>query len=233
MAASGRLRADAARNRDAIVAAARLVFGEQGLDASLDEIARTAGVGNATLYRRFPSRADLIAEVFADRLREHAEAIEAAAAEPDAWSAFASYVEAACRIQVHDRGLADLVTMQLSHAPALEAMQDRAYRGFVRLVRRAKRAGTLRADFEPQDLLIVLMANAGLVERAGAASEDASARLTHLLLDGLRTGAATPGPRPPSSRRVNAARARALGGAMHTSAGEEHGERQRVEPRER
>jgi AcrR family transcriptional regulator len=204
-----RLRADAARNRDAIVAAARTVFGELGLDAPLDEIARTAGVGNATLYRRFPTRADLVAAVFADQLRAHTEAIEAAAAEPDAWSAFASYVHAACRLQGRDRGLAELVTMRVSQAPDLEKLHARAYRGFVRLVHRAKDAGVLRADFEPQDLLVILMANAGLVERAQAAAEDASARLAHLILDGLRADAATPGPRPPSRRRMQAARTHA------------------------
>ncbi len=75
-----RLRADAERNRAALLTAARDVFGEQGLDASLYEIARRAGVGNATLYRRFPQRRDLIAEVFAGQMREYVELAEAALA---------------------------------------------------------------------------------------------------------------------------------------------------------
>src|SRR5215211_7734990 len=66
------LRTDAARNRAALVAAAREVMAERGLEAPLDEIARRAGIGNATLYRRFPRRVDLIAAVFADRMADHA-----------------------------------------------------------------------------------------------------------------------------------------------------------------
>src|SRR3954454_19562531 len=87
------LRADAARNRSALVEAAREVFAEQGLDAPLDEIARRAGTGNATLYRRFPTRTDLLAAVFAERMVEQLHAVEAGLANPDPWDGFASYVE--------------------------------------------------------------------------------------------------------------------------------------------
>ncbi len=77
------LRADAARNRAAIVEAARSVFAERGLDAPLDDIARLAGTGNATLYRRFSTRGDLIETVFAERMGEEIDAVEAALANPD------------------------------------------------------------------------------------------------------------------------------------------------------
>src|SRR3954447_25042958 len=96
------LRADAARNRAAIVGAARQVFAEQGLDAPLDDIARRAGTGNATLYRRFPTRGDLVAAVFADRMEEHLDAVEAGLAEPDPWRGFASYVIAVGAMQARD-----------------------------------------------------------------------------------------------------------------------------------
>src|SRR3954468_9021673 len=99
------LRADAARNREAIVQAAREVFAEQGLDAPLDDIARRAGTGNATLYRRFPTRCDLVAAVFADRMVEHLEAVEAALADQDAWRGFASYVQTVGAMQARDRGI--------------------------------------------------------------------------------------------------------------------------------
>src|SRR3954466_8573031 len=99
-----RLRADAARNREAIVEAARAVFAEQGLDAPLDEIARRAGTGNATLYRRFPTREDLVAAVFAERMVEQLSAVEAGLANPDAWGGFASYVIAVGAMQARDRG---------------------------------------------------------------------------------------------------------------------------------
>src|SRR2546426_9097797 len=111
------LRADAARNRQALLSAARAVMSEQGLDASLDEIARRAGVGNATLYRRFPTRIDLIVAVFAERMAEHVRAVEEALAEPDSWQGFRRYITAVAALQVRDRGIADLVTIDVSSAP--------------------------------------------------------------------------------------------------------------------
>jgi AcrR family transcriptional regulator len=192
-----KLRADAARNRAAIVEAAREVFAEQGLDASLDEIARRAGTGNATLYRRFPTRGDLIEAVFAGRMVEELQAVEAALGDPDPWGGFASYVTAVGGMQARDRGIADLVTMDVTRAPEIDAFRARAFEGLVTLVDRARAAGVLRDDFTTQDVVLLLMANAGLVERAHDISAEASARLVHLLLDGMRASAATEGPRAP------------------------------------
>src|SRR5690349_13283257 len=93
------LRADAERNRRHLVEAARLVLAERGLEAPLDEIAKRAGVGNATLYRRFPSRGELIAAVFGDTLRDVVAATARALAEPDPWTAFAGHLEFLCGLQ--------------------------------------------------------------------------------------------------------------------------------------
>ena len=199
------LRADAVRNRQAIVEAAREVFAEQGLDASLDEIAKRAGTGNATLYRRFPTRADLVAAVFAERMAAHVEAVETALADDDPWNGFASYVRTVTAMQASDLGIADLVTMDLSSAPEIEQLRARAYDGVVRLIRRAHEASVLRADFTDQDVVLLLMANAGLVERAHSITAEASARLIHVLLDGFRAQAATDGPAAPTAREVVAA----------------------------
>jgi len=199
------LRADAARNRAAIVEAARAVFAEQGLDAPLDEIAKRAGTGNATLYRRFPTRGDLVAAVFAERMVEHLDAVESGLADPDPWRGFASYVETAGVMQARDRGIADLVTMDVPGAPEIERLRAQAFDGLVHLVERAHAAGVLRADFSTEDLVLLLMANAGLVERAHGISADASARLLHILLDGFRADAATDGPTAPSARRTRLA----------------------------
>lgn len=199
------LRADAARNRAAIVEAARAVFAEQGLDAPLDEIARRAGTGNATLYRRFPTRGDLIAAVFAESLAEHLDAVEAGLAEEDPWDGFASYIRAVAAMQARDRGIADLVTTDLSSAPEIEELRSRAFAGLVRLVDRAHGAGVLRADFTTQDVVVLMMANAGLVERAHDISAQASSRLVHVLLDGFQASAATAGPPPPGARETEQA----------------------------
>lgn len=199
------LRADAARNRAALVAAAREVMAERGLEAPLDDIAQRAGIGNATLYRRFPRRIDLIAAVFADRMAEHARAVQAALEADDPWDGFRGYVEAAAAFQVHDRGIADLITMDVSMAPEIEGLREQAFDGLVEVIERAKAAGALRTDTTPEDLVVILQANAGLVARAHAAGGQASRRLIHVLLDGLRAEAATPGPTAPSPRHMRAA----------------------------
>ena len=199
------LRADAARNRTAIVEAARAVFAEHGLDAPLDEIARRAGTGNATLYRRFPTRGHLVTAVFAERMAEHLAAVEAGLADSDPWKGFASYVKAVGVMQARDRGIADLVTMDVSGAPEIEQLRSRAFDGLVRLVERARVAGVLRPDFTTQDVVLLLMANAGLVERAHGITAEASARLIHVLLDGFRAESASDGPPAPSLRRTQLA----------------------------
>jgi hypothetical protein len=97
------------------------------------------------------------------------------------------------------------VTMDMSTAPGIEQLRATAFDGLVELVQRARAAGVLRDDFTTQDIVLVLMANAGLVERAHGIAGDASSRLVHVLLDGFRAEAATPGPGAPSPRRTQLA----------------------------
>jgi AcrR family transcriptional regulator len=94
-----RLRRDAQRNREAIVEAARQVFCDHGLEAPLEEIARQAGVGIATLYRRFPTRVALLDAVLADTVQAHVDAAAQALAIDDPWEGFAFYLEQSCRLQ--------------------------------------------------------------------------------------------------------------------------------------
>src|SRR3954467_1728543 len=199
------LRADAARNREAIVEAARPLFASHALVAPLDEIAKKAGTGNATLYRRFPTRGDLVEAVFADRMAEHLAAVEAALDTDDPWGGFASYIRAVGAMQAADRGIADLVTMDVATAPEVERLRSQAFEGLVRLVDRAHSAGVLRDDFTTVDVVVLLMANAGLVDRAHGITAEASARLVHVLLDGFRATAASEGPKPPTPRRMRGA----------------------------
>ena len=101
------LRVDAERNRGRIVEAASSAFAVHGLDASLDGVAERAGVGIATLYRRFPTRDDLIAACFERRIAEYARAAEEALEAPDGWTGLCDYVERVCAMQAADRGLTD------------------------------------------------------------------------------------------------------------------------------
>lgn len=196
------LRADAVRNRGRILKAAQKAFAEHGLDVPLEDVAERAGVGIATVYRRFPTRDDLIAACFEHRLEEYARAAEEAFQAPDGWSGFRSYVERICGMQAADRGLKDVLTRTLPDAKALEAHRARGYELSVRLIERAKAEGTLRSDVVPEDLVLLLMANAGVVQGMGSAAPDGPPRLVALLLDGLRSEGASELPPPPSPRQV-------------------------------
>lgn len=196
------LRADATRNRGRILDAAERAFARQGLDVALEAVAEEAGVGIATLYRRFPTRDDLIAACFERRMAEYASAAEEALEAPDGWSGFRAYIERICGMQAADRGLTDVLTRTFPAAKGLEAHRRRGYEAAVRLVERAQAEGTLRADLVPEDLVLVLMANAGVVQGTGTAAPGGSRRLVGLLLDGLRSDGSSALPPPPSPRQM-------------------------------
>ena len=187
---AGPLRRDAERNRERILAAARQAYAEAGLEVSMAEVARRAGVGIATLFRRFPTREDLIDAVFADRMDAYVEAADTALTDPDPWNGFAGFVEAICGMQAADRGVADLLTMTFPTAEALQAKHARALETSIQLIDRAKAAGHLRRDFTHQDLAILLMANAGVVAATGQAAPDAWRRLVAYMLQAFASGSA-------------------------------------------
>jgi AcrR family transcriptional regulator len=195
-----RLRRDAQRNRDAIVAAARQVFCDHGLEAPLEEIARRAGVGIATLYRRFPSRVELLDAVLADNLQAHIAVAEQALATDDPWDGFAFYLEQSCRLQAEDRGLNDVMGMRFPRATAVEAAKTRLFELVGQVVDRAQQSGQLRADLTPEDLAFLNWANTRILPAVRAAgAPEAWRRHLGLLLDGFRADRAHPLPQPPLS----------------------------------
>lgn len=196
------LRADAARNRTRILLAAREVFAEQGLDAAMTEVARRADVGIATLLRRFPTRDELITATFADKMAAYARAIDTALVDPDPWQAFCTYIEEVCAMQAADRGFCNVLTLTFPTAKSFESERNRAYRGFTELIRRAKAAGTLRADFSAEDLPLLLMANAGVISATGDAAPKASRRLVGYFLQASAAQTAPPLPAAPTPRQM-------------------------------
>ncbi|MGW5664432.1 TetR/AcrR family transcriptional regulator [Streptomyces sp. NPDC003758] len=192
------LRADAERNRDRILAAARRLYATEGLGVSMASIAREAGVGKATLSRRFASREELVTAVFADRMDAYADAVSEALADPDPWHGFIRYIEAVCAMQAADRGFADVLTMTFPAAKALEARRAEAYNGFVEVITRARNSGHLRDDFTPEDLVVLLMANAGVVAATGDAAPDTWRRLVGQMLRAYATPGTELPPLPPA-----------------------------------
>jgi AcrR family transcriptional regulator len=203
------LRVDAERNRQLVVAAARGAFAELGIEVPMEEIARRAGVGVGTLYRRYPSRGDLIAAAFETKMSAYAEASREALADPDPWHGFCDYVERICAMQAGDRGFTTVLTMTFPTAKRFEADRRRAYADFSTLVERAKASGGLRADFVTEDLPMFLMANAGVLTATADAAPETWRRLVGYLVQACAAPAAQPLPAPPAPRRMYRAMLRA------------------------
>jgi AcrR family transcriptional regulator len=205
------LRADAQRNRVALIAAAREVFAEQGLEAPLEEIARRAGVGIGTLYRRFPTRLDLADAILADSVEALVAAAEAALAVPDPWDGLVSYLEETGRLQASDRGFNDMMSMRLPRATRAEAAKKRMFELTVAIIGRAQASGQLRPDVTPEDLAFLAWANTRIMQATQGISTDAWRRHLALLLDGFRAERAHPLPVPPLSPRQVYRAMRSLG----------------------
>ncbi|MFB9927200.1 TetR/AcrR family transcriptional regulator [Amycolatopsis halotolerans] len=191
-----RLRTDAAHNRARILDVAKRTFETEGLDVSMSELARRAGLGVATVYRHFPTKDDLVAEAFAEPMAECAGMLDEALADPDPWRGFCRVIEEVCAMQARNHGFSAAIVTSLPDQARFAEFRDRALRGFVELIRRAQEAGALRADFAVSDLSLVLLANGGLRSGAGAAAPAASLRLAGYLLQSFRAETAAPLPPP-------------------------------------
>lgn len=195
-AAAAGLRADAQHNRDRILEAAREAFTTQGIDVPLTTIARRAGVGAATLYRRFPTRASLVTEAFAEQLAHCVAVLDEALNDPDPWRGLCSVIDTVCTEQITNRGF---TAAFLSHFPddtGYNRELTRAEDGLTRLVQRAKDAGQLRDDFDHTDITLLLLANSGVVGESQQVTQAASGRLVAYLLQSFRAGHTEPLPSP-------------------------------------
>jgi AcrR family transcriptional regulator len=180
------LRADAAGNRELILEAAREIFARHGIDVPMDRVARTAGVGAATLYRRFPTRDDLVFAVFEPKLEAYVAAARAGAAHDDCWSGFCEYVRAICELQAADVGFANVLSLTFPVHEALTEKRRESYRLVSGLIERCQVAGVLRADFATEDIALLLAANAGVVTATGRVATKSSARFAAFMIEAFR-----------------------------------------------
>jgi len=185
-AVSRPLRADAARNRMRVLDAAREAFAESGLDVGVEEIARRAGVGKGTLYRRFPTKEALVQAIVQDRVDE-LDGIAASCADmPDAGEGFARFLSEAARMQATDQGFLDVVARHIGDI--LSPAQHRRLLGILaRPLVRAQASGQVRGDLVVEDVPLLLRM-LGATARPGPAGPAGAdwARYLGLLLDGLR-----------------------------------------------
>jgi AcrR family transcriptional regulator len=167
------------------------------------EIARRAGVGPATLYRRFPTKQVLVTEAFADQLRACRAIVDEGCADPDPWRGLCLVIERICELHARDRGFTEAFMATFPGAPDVAG---RAYtvKAVAGLARRAKDSGRLRSDFVLDDLILILMANKGIHAASTAAQVMASRRFAGLAIQALE---ACPqhAPLPPAPRLASAA----------------------------
>ncbi|MET7647965.1 helix-turn-helix domain-containing protein [Streptomyces sp. NPDC005426] len=197
-----KLRTDARDNRDRILDAARELFSADGLDVPMREIARRAGVGPATLYRRFPTKQGLVAEAFAEQLHACRAIVDEGFADPDPWRGLCRVIEKICELHARDRGFTQAFLSTLPGAPDV-AGREYTVRAVAGLADRAKEAGRLRSDFVLDDLILVLMANKGIHAASSTTQVMASRRFAGLVIQAFE---ACPrhAPLPPAARLASA-----------------------------
>jgi AcrR family transcriptional regulator len=184
------LRRDAARNRELILTTAAEVFAEHGLDAGYDEIARRAGIGVGTVYRRFPERSELVQALFESRIEEMVAIAEEAANLRDPWDGLTMFLERAIERQVTDRGLKEVMVQTIAEGDHVTVGRERLGPLLEGLISRAQANGTLRPDVEATDIGMQLMLISSMTTPE---HPDLWRRYLALLLDGLR---AVPGQKP-------------------------------------
>ena len=184
------LRADARRNREAVLAAAKELFAEQGLDAQMPDIAKAAGVGVGTVYRHFPTKEDLIDALAADRFERIAERGREALdeAQEDPWKAFCDYLRFGVELQANDRALSQVMASRPevmgAHAEASGVIELNG-----KLLALAQKSGELRRDAVVEDVPMIIcgLGHVTQAARAGTMAPGMSwERFLAIVLDGLR-----------------------------------------------
>lgn len=180
------LRRDAERNRQQILRAAAEVFTTRGLRATLDDVARQAGVGVGTVYRRFPDKESLVEALFEERIQALVALAERALATPDSWGGLVGFLENAATLLTGDRGLTEIFMYGSYGRDRVCRARDQMLPAVTALVERAQRDGTLRADFRPTDIPFTQFMLAMVAEYAEPVRPGIWRRYLALITDGMR-----------------------------------------------
>jgi AcrR family transcriptional regulator len=179
------LRADAQRNLGLILDAARAVFAEKGLEASVADVAERAGVGTATIFRRFPAKDDLVAAILKEELSAVTARADAALESPDPFVGLGEFVEWAVEHIIQGRCFCEASGSELFARPQIQELLTELTAAVQRMLQRGKDAGAVRSDVTADEIgfLINAIAQAGLrIEQTPGASR----RCIDIMLDGLR-----------------------------------------------
>jgi AcrR family transcriptional regulator len=187
------LRADAERNRRRLIDAAAELFSERGVEVTIAEIRERAGVGQGTVFRHFPTKEHLMAEVMRERMTKLTQLATERLEADDPVEGLRDFMVAAAQSKAVDQEIYRLIC----ETNALRAEDERALRrelvGYVRqLLRRAQDAGAIRDDVEPEDILLLETAARQAGEALGGVAPDLWRRYLDIVVDGLRTEGAHP-----------------------------------------
>ena len=190
------LRRDAERNRLLILEAARAAFAQLGLDATMDEIAQRAGVGVATVYRRFPDKRLLVEALFEQRLAEIEAVADACLAEEDPWTGLSGFFERTMTLVTCDRALSELLAGSAHGRDRVAEVRERIAPKAQLLLGRAQEAGVVRGDLAPSDLPLMNIMMRSVADYTASADPHVWRRALAILLDGIRTRRDGPTPLP-------------------------------------
>jgi len=190
------LRKDAERNRQRILDAARELFAERGLGVTLNDIAHHAGVGVGTVYRRFPDKAQLVDDLFEQRVEELVALADDALADADPWHGLTEFLERALDLQAGDRALHELIVGTADGMDRVCQIRDRLMPRGVELVQRAQATGQLRGDIAATDIPVVQLMVGSVMDASREVAPDLWRRSLDIVLRGL---SARPDAAPPLS----------------------------------
>ncbi|MFL6157458.1 MAG: TetR/AcrR family transcriptional regulator [Marmoricola sp.] len=190
-------RRDAREHREKLIAAGQVEFAARGVDASLEKIARAAGVAIGTLYRHFPTRLDLLMAAFRPRVQEFLDGATVALAIDDPWEGFNSYLENMFAMQAGDRGFNDFLSRRFTDNAETERIHDEMCQHIEDVLVRAQDAGVVRPDITRADIVNLIWSIGPIMDATSVAAPDAWRRYLHLTLDGYRAERAHAVPEQP------------------------------------
>ena len=188
------IRKDVRRNRASLLTAARAAMSERGLGAPLEDIARRAGVGIATLYRHFPNRDALIEAIMTDEFGAFTHAAEEGLALTDPWEGFCHYLWRLGEIQAAEGHMREFLGGYIPASPTLRQLHHSLMDLIRQLVERAQWAGALRPDVVAEDTAFVAWTNAQVMAATQQVAPEVWRRALGLMIDGFRADAAHPLP---------------------------------------
>jgi AcrR family transcriptional regulator len=194
-------RRDAQERRDKLLAAAQREFAAHGVDASLEKIARDAGVAIGTLYRHFPTRLDLLMAAFKPRLQEFLDGAAKALEMDDPWEGFVCYLENLFGVQAGDRGFNDFLSRRFPGSADTERIHDQMCRQIEDVLTRAQEAGEARPDITQADIVNLIWSNGRMIDATSATAPNAWRRYLYLMLDAYRAERAHSLPEPPMTEK--------------------------------